>query len=136
MLDRIARIVIAAPKRIIGVAFVVMAVAGVLGAPVSTMLSAGGFTDPDAESNRANAILIDEFGQGFVPLYLLVKAPDAVTDPVPLADAVESTALVDATLVITSADIPQESAPLGWVTVIVSPEAIADVTWALKTTTR
>jgi len=83
VLELIARSVVAAPKRIIGVALMVMAMAGVLGAPVSTMLSAGGFTDPDAESNRANAILIDEFGQGFVPLYLLVKAPEAVANPAP-----------------------------------------------------
>ncbi|HET6735100.1 MMPL family transporter [Mycobacterium sp.] len=85
MLALIARSVIAAPKRIITAALLTMAVAGVLGAPVSTMLSAGGFTDPDAESNRANAVLIDEFEQGFVPLYLLVKAPGPVTDPEPRA---------------------------------------------------
>ena len=85
MLDLIARCVIAGPKRIIGVALMVMVAAGILGAPVSTMLSAGGFTDPDAESNRANTILIDDFGQGFVPLYLLVKAPGAVTEPAPRA---------------------------------------------------
>lgn len=81
MLELIARVVVAGPKRIIGVALFVMAVAGVLGAPVSTMLSAGGFTDPEAESNRANAVLIDEFDQGFVPLYLLVAAPGPVTAP-------------------------------------------------------
>lgn len=81
MLELIARVVVAGPKRIIGVALLVMAVAGVLGAPVSAMLSAGGFTDPDAESNRANAVLIDEFDQGFVPLYLLVAAPGRVTAP-------------------------------------------------------
>ena len=85
MLNVVARWVIVGPKRVIGVALLVMAVAAVLGAPVSTMLSAGGFTDPDAESNRANAILIDEFGQGFVPLYLLVKAPGAVSDSAPRA---------------------------------------------------
>jgi RND superfamily putative drug exporter len=81
VLGLIARVVVAGPKRIIGVASLVMAVAGVLGAPVSTMLSAGGFTDPDAESNRANAVLIDEFDQGFVPLYLLVAAPGPVSAP-------------------------------------------------------
>jgi RND superfamily putative drug exporter len=85
VLDLIARVVVAGPKRIIGVALLVMAVAGVLGAPVSTMLSAGGFTDPDAESNRANAILTDEFDQGFVALNLLVKAPGPVTAPAPRA---------------------------------------------------
>jgi hypothetical protein len=62
----------------------------------------------------------------------------AVTEleAVPLALPVASTALDDATFVMTSADIPQESAPVGCVTVIVSPDASADVTGALKTTTR
>lgn len=81
MLALIARAVIAAPKGIILAALAIMAIAGVLGAPVSTMLGAGGFTDPHAESNRANQILIHEFDQGFVPLYLMVNAPGPVTAP-------------------------------------------------------
>jgi RND superfamily putative drug exporter len=85
MLDLIARCAIAAPKRIIAVAAFVMMATGVLGAPVSTMLSAGGFTDPDAESNRANRVLVDEFDRGFVNLNLLVKAPDSVAAPEPRA---------------------------------------------------
>jgi RND superfamily putative drug exporter len=79
MLDVLARAVIAAPKRIIAIAVLVMAAAGILGAPVGTMLSAGGYTDPDAESNRANRILIEKFDQGVVPLYLLVEAPGKIT---------------------------------------------------------
>lgn len=85
MLDRIARGVGAAPKRILAVAVFVMAVAAVLGAPVATMLSAGGFTDPDAESNRANRVLVDEFDRGFVNLNLLVQAQGPVTEPEPAA---------------------------------------------------
>lgn len=79
MLEFIARLVAAGPKRVIGVTLFLMAIAGMLGAPVSTMLSAGGFTDPGAESNRANRILAEDFHQGFVPLYLLVTAPQPVT---------------------------------------------------------
>ncbi|PRC43365.1 hypothetical protein C6A85_000000105730, partial [Mycobacterium sp. ITM-2017-0098] len=74
MLDLIYRVAVAAPKRIIAAAVVLMAVAGVLAAPVGSMLSAGGFTDPDAQSNQANRVLIDEFGRGFVNLNLLVTA--------------------------------------------------------------
>jgi putative drug exporter of the RND superfamily len=85
VLDLLARGVIAAPKRILAVAVLVMAIAGVLGAPVSTMLSAGGFTDPDAESNRANRVLVDEFDRGFMNLNLLVEAPGPVTAPEPRA---------------------------------------------------
>jgi RND superfamily putative drug exporter len=85
VLDLIARGIIAAPKRILAIAVFVMAVAGVLGAPVGTMLSAGGFTDPDAESNRANRVLVDEFDRGFMNLNLLVKAPGPVAAQAPQA---------------------------------------------------
>ena len=85
MLELIARGVIAAPKRILAVTVFVMAVAGMLGAPVSTMLSAAGFTDPDAESNRANRVLVDEFDRGFVNLNLLVESPGPVSAPEPRA---------------------------------------------------
>ena len=85
MLELIARGVIAAPKRILAVTVFVMAVAGMLGAPVSTMLSAAGFTDPDAESNRANRVLVDEFDRGFVNLNLLVESPVPVSAPEPRA---------------------------------------------------
>ncbi|MCV7058177.1 MMPL family transporter [Mycolicibacterium gilvum] len=81
MLDSIARLAVAAPKRVLAVAVMLMAVAGVLAAPVGSMLSAGGFTDPDAESNQANQVLTDEFGRGFVNLNLLVTAPEPVTSP-------------------------------------------------------
>ncbi|MCZ8381217.1 MMPL family transporter [Mycobacterium sp. CPCC 205372] len=81
MLDAIARAVIAAPRRVLAVAVMVMAFAGVLGAPVGSMLSVVGFSDPGAESSRANRILIDDLGQGYVPLYLLVEAPGPVSAP-------------------------------------------------------
>ncbi|MGA5463778.1 MMPL family transporter [Mycobacterium sp. NPDC050041] len=81
MLDAIARAVIAAPKRVLAIAVGLMAIAGVLGAPVGSMLSVVGFSDPGAESSRANRILVDELGQGYVPLYLLVEAPGPVTAP-------------------------------------------------------
>ncbi|MCV7170047.1 MMPL family transporter [Mycobacterium manitobense] len=81
MLDAIARAVIAAPRRVLAVAVTVMAFAGVLGAPVGSMLSVVGFSDPGAESSRANRILVDDLGQGYVPLYLLVEAPGPVSAP-------------------------------------------------------
>lgn len=81
MLDAIARTVIAAPRRVLAVAVVAMAIAGVLGAPVGSMLSVVGFSDPGAESSRANRILVDDLGQGYVPLYLLVEAPGPVSAP-------------------------------------------------------
>ncbi|HEY9263494.1 MAG TPA: MMPL family transporter [Mycobacterium sp.] len=92
MLELITRLAIAAPKRIIAVAIAVMAAAGVLAAPVGSMLSAGGFTDPDAQSNQANRVLTEEFGRGFVNLNLLVTAAGPVTSP-PVRSAVDQ--LVD-----------------------------------------
>jgi RND superfamily putative drug exporter len=81
VLDLIHRVAVAAPKRIIAAAIVLMAVAGVLAAPIGSMLSAGGFTDPGAQSNQANAVLTDDFGRGFVNLNLLVTASEPVTSP-------------------------------------------------------
>lgn len=78
MLDLIARAVIAAPKRILAATVVLMAIFGIVSTPVGSMLSAGGFTDPDAQSNRANQVLIDEFHRGFVNLNLLVQSPEPV----------------------------------------------------------
>lgn len=88
MLDRMCRLAIAAPKRVIAVAIAVMALAGVLAAPIGSMLSAGGFTDPDAQSNQANRVLTEEFDRGFVNLNLLVTAPEPVTSP-PVRRAVD-----------------------------------------------
>ncbi|WP_197376489.1 MMPL family transporter [Mycolicibacterium baixiangningiae] len=78
MLELISRLAITAPKRVIAVAVALMALAGLLAAPVGSMLSAGGFTDPDAQSNQANRVLTEEFGRGFVNLNLLVTASEPV----------------------------------------------------------
>src|SRR5690242_18202405 len=79
MLELISRVVIAAPKRILLATVILMSLFGVLSAPVADMLGAGGFTDPDAQSNRANKVLTEEFHRGFVNLNLLVQAKEPVT---------------------------------------------------------
>ncbi len=76
MLQRIARLAIAAPRRTIAVAALLMVALGVFGIPVAKSLSAGGFQDPTSESARAAQILIDKFGQGDVQLLFIVTAPD------------------------------------------------------------
>lgn len=53
MLQRIARLAIAAPRRIIGFAVFVFIAAAVFGVPVADSLSPGGFQDPRSESARA-----------------------------------------------------------------------------------
>jgi RND superfamily putative drug exporter len=81
MLERIALISVAAPRRTIAVAALLMVAAGIFGVPVAKSLSAGGFQDPTSESARATTILTDKFGQGDVQLLLVVSAPDGFDSP-------------------------------------------------------
>jgi putative drug exporter of the RND superfamily len=68
VLQRIARLAIAAPRRIIAIALLVMVGAAVFGIPVAKSLSAGGFQDPASESSQAAQLLTERFNQGDVPL--------------------------------------------------------------------
>ncbi len=81
MLDAVAHWALAGPKRVLLIAGLLMALCGALGAPVATMLSSGGYTDPNAESNVSARTLVESFGQGAVPLYLLVRSDSALTGP-------------------------------------------------------
>ncbi len=74
MLTRTARLVVAAPRRIIGIAMVLMIAAGFFGIPAAMSLSAGGFVDPTSESARAAATLAEKFNQGDMQLVLLVSS--------------------------------------------------------------
>jgi putative drug exporter of the RND superfamily len=75
MLQGIARLAIAAPRRIIGVAVLVLVGAAIFGIPVAKSLSAGGFHDPTAESAHANQLLTDKFGQSDQKILIVVTAP-------------------------------------------------------------
>ena len=75
MLQGIARLAIAAPRRIIGVAVLVFIAAAVFGIPVAKSLSPGGFQDPHSESARAINVLADKFGQSGQQMLILVTAP-------------------------------------------------------------
>src|SRR5258705_1696685 len=72
VLQRIALLAIAAPRRIIAVAVLVMVACGIFGIPVAKHLSAGGFQDPTSESAQATKILVDKFGQGDMQLLISV----------------------------------------------------------------
>ncbi len=61
-------------------------VAGVLGADVSSRLSAGGYDIPNSESSRAAAILAADFDAGVPNLVLLLRTPDGAD----AADAVNA----------------------------------------------
>ena len=64
MLDRIATLAIAAPRRIIAIAVLVMVGAAIFGIPVTKSLANGGFQDPTSESWHASRLLSDKFGLG------------------------------------------------------------------------
>jgi RND superfamily putative drug exporter len=75
MLQRIARLAIAGPRRILAAAVLVLVAAAVFGLPVAKSLSAGGFQDPSSESAQAIKVLTDKFGQSDQQLVLLITAP-------------------------------------------------------------
>ncbi|CDO90132.1 hypothetical protein AWC29_27170 [Mycobacterium triplex] len=75
MLPRIARLAIAAPRRIIAVGVLVFIAAAIFGLPVAKSLAPGGFQDPQSESGRAIAVLTEKFGQSGQKMLILVTAP-------------------------------------------------------------
>src|ERR687891_43512 len=81
MLQRIALLAIAAPRRVIAVAGLLVVGAGVFGVPVAKSLSSSGFQDPASESARATQLLTDKFSQGDMQLLITVTAPDSATGP-------------------------------------------------------
>lgn len=81
MLHRIAQLALAAPRRIIAIAVLVMVACAVFGVPVVKHLSAGGFADPTSESAQANRVLVDTFGQGDMELLISVTDDDGALSP-------------------------------------------------------
>ena len=81
MLQGIARLAIAAPRRIIAVALLVMVGAGIFGIPVTKSLSAGGFHDPTSESWQAAQLLSEKFGQGDMQMIIAVTSDAGVRSP-------------------------------------------------------
>jgi len=75
MLRRITKTALAAPRRVLAVVALLLVAGAVLGAPVAGHLKSGGFTVPDAESTRAEALLADHFGGGAPNLLVMVSAP-------------------------------------------------------------
>lgn len=88
MLHRIAHLALAAPRRVLVVAALVMVAAGVFGIPVAKSLSAGGFQDPTSESARATALLSDKFARGDMQLVISVADDSAAGANSPAARAV------------------------------------------------
>lgn len=115
MLQRIALLAIAAPRRIIAVAVLVMVACGIFGIPVAKHLSAGGFQDPTSESAQATQLLVDKFGQGDMDLIISVTSDAGAQGPAAravgtdIASQLEASPYVaDVTSVWTA---PQSAAP-------------------------
>ncbi|WP_156656078.1 MMPL family transporter, partial [Mycobacterium sp. 852002-51971_SCH5477799-a] len=74
MLQVITRLAIAAPRRIIAIAVLVLLGAAIFGLPVVNSLSGGGFQDPTSESSRASDTLRDKFNQTDQQMLIVVTA--------------------------------------------------------------
>lgn len=81
MLSRIALLSIAMPRRIVGIAALVMVAAAIFGIPVTKSLSAGGFQDPNSESSQATQLLTDKFHQGDMQMLVTVTSPTGFDSP-------------------------------------------------------
>jgi RND superfamily putative drug exporter len=86
----LARGVIAAPKRVLGGALLLLIICGVLGASVSSHLAAGGFQDPDSESAQANDVMTDEFDRG--GLQVVIRLTEAATTNISDSDTARAAA--------------------------------------------
>ena len=76
VLNHIARLAIAAPRRMLAIAALVAVAAGIFGVPVAKSLCACGFEDPSSESAQAKELLTNKFGVGDVQMVITVTAPD------------------------------------------------------------
>jgi putative drug exporter of the RND superfamily len=114
-LHRIALAAVAAPKRIIAAAALVMVACAIFGLPVTKVLSAGGFTDPASESARAADILASKFSQSDVQLLITVTADGGVHGPEAAQTAADILAVLKSspdTIGVTSLwTAPQSAAP-------------------------
>ena len=96
MLERIAHLAIAAPKRILAIAALLMVAAAIFVIPVVKSLSAGGFQDPNSESSQAARVLTDTFGQGDMSMLVTVTADKGVHSPAAAAAAADIVATLKA----------------------------------------
>ena len=81
MLMRIAQNSMAAPRRILLTALLLMVGFAIYGVPVAHYLSPGGFYDPESESSKAAALLAQKFHRSDTSLIIEITADDGVTSP-------------------------------------------------------
>ncbi|MDT5092819.1 MAG: putative drug exporter of the superfamily [Mycobacterium sp.] len=76
MLEQIARLATLAPRRIIAIAVLAMIGTAIFGIPVAKSLSAGGFENPNSESQRATNLLANELHQGDLQMLITITSDD------------------------------------------------------------
>ncbi|WP_328358405.1 MMPL family transporter [Mycobacterium sp. NBC_00419] len=81
MLNRVVRHAVAAPRRTIALAVLMLIGVAIVGIPGITTLSAGGALDPRAESAQASALLSQKFDQGDLGVVFTVTSAGGVTGP-------------------------------------------------------
>ncbi|HWA65853.1 MAG TPA: MMPL family transporter [Mycobacteriales bacterium] len=90
MLTALANRGIAAPKRVLGIAGVILIVAVVFGAPVASRLGSGGFDNPSSASTKASDLLSSRFHTGYPNLILELTGPGGVAAPATRAVGVQT----------------------------------------------
>jgi RND superfamily putative drug exporter len=91
MLTRLANLGIRAPRRVLGLAGLLLVLAGIYGFSAANVLSSGGFDDPKSESSRAADVLQTTFNAGSANLILEVTSADGVTSSRARAAGIELT---------------------------------------------
>src|SRR3954451_1768414 len=81
MLVRLAHLALRGPKRVLRVAGLLLVGGALFGAPVASHLLTGGFTDPAADSSRAQTLIDERFHGGQANLVFLVPAPGGADSP-------------------------------------------------------
>lgn len=84
MLARSTDLILRAPRVVLGIAVLVLAFAGLYGATAAQHLLAGGYSDPQSASSRADQVLEDTFDRGGLQVVLKLDGPagmNMATDP-------------------------------------------------------
>ncbi|AZG45029.1 MMPL family transporter [Gordonia insulae] len=81
---RLTRFILKMPRAVLGVAFLVLILAGLYGATAAQHLLAGGYSDPGSESSRADRVLEETFDRGGLQVVVKLDGPagmNMATDP-------------------------------------------------------
>ncbi|WOC11375.1 MMPL family transporter [Gordonia sp. MP11Mi] len=132
MFARLAQRVVAAPRIVLSIAVILIALSGVYGLGAAQKMLSGGFEDPSAESSHANQVLDEKFDRGGMQFTIkLDGAADMSTDPDALAARDEILAILDRESVADGGYVQQ---PV--LTVWTSPDLAGELLSADKTSTQ